>query len=328
LKFIITIDTEADDQWRRKKTVSVENLKYIPRFQELCDRYNFKPTYLCTYEIVDHSDFDGILNSYQKGGRAEIGSHLHPWTNPPYDNKYDTCDNIDKAAYPSELPLELFRNKLKKLTELIHLKTDKSPTSYRAGRWGFDASHIEVLLDLGYKVDSSVTPYVTWQNHKGNQQGGPDFRTTMNDPYMLNAMDVCKSGDSGLFEVPTTITSTNRLFDIKTLDRLFNKFRKLKTGRSISRKLSLDPKWFRPYPKINANELIRMYKTALRRNAPVIQMMFHSSELMPGGSPYNPTEESVELLFNKFEVLFSYIAKNGGHGITLTEYANEYNKQD
>lgn len=323
MKFIITIDTEADDQWNRNQLVSVENLKYIPRFQELCDRYNFKPTYLCTYEIVEHNDFDTILNQYQKEGRAEIGSHLHPWTNPPYDNAHDACEDTSKAAYPSELPLDLFRQKLEKLTKLIFLKTDENPTSYRAGRWGFDATHINVLLDLGYKVDSSVTPYVTWQNHQGNRRGGPDFRNATNDPYMLNNMDVCKNGNSVLFEVPTTITSTHRMFDVKILDRLFNRFRRLKIGRSISRRLSLDPVWFRPYPKNSANALIGIYKTALRRKSPVIQMMFHSSELMPGGSPYNPTEESVELLFNKFEELFSFIARNGGQGVTLTEYADE-----
>lgn len=43
--FIITIDTEGDNLWTYKKgnQVGVENIKYIPRFQELCNKFGFKP---------------------------------------------------------------------------------------------------------------------------------------------------------------------------------------------------------------------------------------------------------------------------------------------
>ena len=50
--FIITVDTEADNQWADPVPKTTENIKFIPRFQALCDRFGFKPTYLCPYEMV------------------------------------------------------------------------------------------------------------------------------------------------------------------------------------------------------------------------------------------------------------------------------------
>ena len=37
--FIITIDTEGDDQWNWKygSKITTENVKYLPRFQKLCN---------------------------------------------------------------------------------------------------------------------------------------------------------------------------------------------------------------------------------------------------------------------------------------------------
>ena len=39
--FIITIDTESDNQWDSSKNQTTENARFIPRFQELCEKYGF-----------------------------------------------------------------------------------------------------------------------------------------------------------------------------------------------------------------------------------------------------------------------------------------------
>ena len=46
---LITIDTEGDRLWSRPTTVETRNAEYLPRFQSLCERYGFKPTYLTNY---------------------------------------------------------------------------------------------------------------------------------------------------------------------------------------------------------------------------------------------------------------------------------------
>ena len=52
MQFIITIDTEGDNQWDGGRPESVDNLRFVPRFQDLCDKYGFPPTYLCTYDVI------------------------------------------------------------------------------------------------------------------------------------------------------------------------------------------------------------------------------------------------------------------------------------
>ena len=51
-KFIITIDTEGDNLWNPvcvrsgMREITVKNSEYLERFQLLCEKYKFIPTYL------------------------------------------------------------------------------------------------------------------------------------------------------------------------------------------------------------------------------------------------------------------------------------------
>ena len=83
MKFIITVDTEADNQWTRPSRETVDNIFFLFRFNELCKRFNLLPTYLITYEVACNTKAVSLLKSFQIEG-AEIGAHLHPWTTPPF----------------------------------------------------------------------------------------------------------------------------------------------------------------------------------------------------------------------------------------------------
>ena len=50
--FLITIDTEGDNLWSHHKNITTLNAKFIPRFQDLCESYGLKPTYLVNYELA------------------------------------------------------------------------------------------------------------------------------------------------------------------------------------------------------------------------------------------------------------------------------------
>jgi hypothetical protein len=53
--------------------------------------------------------------------------------------------------------------------------------------------------------------------------------------------------------------------------------------------------------------------------APVLNMTFHSSELMPGGSPYNKTEKSIEDLYLRLDGFLSSLRSDGVRSVTLSE---------
>jgi hypothetical protein len=318
MKLIITIDTEGDNQWDRSLPRSIENVRFIPRFQDLCERYGFAPTYLCTYDVAAAQHFDEVLLPLSKTARAEIGAHLHPWTSPPF-SPWDKRGTT--PAYPSELPPGLFARKLECLTELLAVKLGHSPTSYRAGRWGLSAAHIPVLLRLGYIVDCSVTPLMTWVD-PGARERGQDFSAAPAQPYFIAWGDPARRGTSRLLEVPVTILYVNGMMRrSRVLRAAYGRYRKTPFARLLNRVFTVAPQWFRPFPDMTVDRLRAVHHAASHLALPAIEMMFHSSELMPGGSPHNPTKDAVEYLYERLDTLLAYLSAEGVQGTTLSGFA-------
>ncbi len=325
MKLIITIDTEGDNQWDPSRPRSTANIRYIPRFQALCDRYGFPPTYLCTYDVAEDPAFDEILVPLHQSGHAEVGAHLHPWTNPPIDARWDSGEAA--AAYPSELPAGVFARKLECLTTLLTTKLGAAPRSYRAGRWGLSAAHIPILLHLGYIVDCSVTPLVNWRD-RGARERGQDFSAAPVGPYFMAWGDPAREGSSGLLEVPVTILYTNTVMRRAPLLRAaYARYRKASPARLLNRMFWIAPQWFRPFSDMSVAKLKAVYETARRLELPALEMMFHSSELMPNGSPHNTTVEAVDDLFQRLEHTFAHLAEQRVEGITLSAFAEPLRRQ-
>jgi hypothetical protein len=324
VKFIITIDTEADNQWGPALSQETENLRFIPRFQALCDRYRFPPTYLCTYEVAAAPAFGEILLPLHASGRAEIGAHLHPWTTPPF-SRWDRGQSA--PAYPSELPLGVFARKLESLTGLLASKTGSRPRSYRAGRWGLSAAHIPLLIEHGYIVDCSVTPLVRWTD-RGARECGQDFTSAPVTPYFMAWGDPAREGTSSLLEVPVTILHTNALMRRSPLlQGVYRRSRRRTVARLLNRSFVIAPQWFRPFSDMSVARLRSVFETAGRLSLPVIEMMFHSSELMPKGSPHSPNEAAVEHLFERLEGTFALLAREGVEGTTLASFAQPISRE-
>lgn len=82
-KLLITIDTEADNQWDVSNGISTENTLFLPRFQELAENYGFVPTWLTNWEMCQDDRFVKYMKPKNDLGKCEIGMHLHAWNNPP-----------------------------------------------------------------------------------------------------------------------------------------------------------------------------------------------------------------------------------------------------
>lgn len=310
MKFVITVDTEADNQWKVGQPVTTENLEYLERFQKLCEKYDFKPTYLITYEIAK-DERSVVLGEWQAAGLAEVGTHLHPWTNPPGD------DPNGGHSFPSELTDDELKAKLESLTNLIN-ENFGQPTSYRAGRWGFDTRQPKLLEELGYIVDCSVTPGVSWAKTKGRDEMGPDFRAYTARPHMLP--------DTNVLEVPMTIIDTGIL---GKMDGVFARaYNGMREGflKKVFNKLYFNKRWLRIFPESDKYDWVPVLNAAKRDGLDVVEFMIHSSELMPGGSPYSKTEESVEKIYANLEAMFKQFSDRGVEGVTLSQYAREYSQ--
>jgi hypothetical protein len=320
MKFILTIDTEADNQWDFGRELSVENIKYVPRFQVLCEKFNIKPVYLVTSEVCDDNFAKEIFKDYISANKAEIGSHLHVWTTPPFEDKDGFRFNDFNHAFANEIPNELLSEKIKHLTGQVESSFGIKPLSFRSGRYGFNEDLAKILIDNNYIIDSSVTPYVSWSDYqviKGSV-GGPDFIDKTPFPYYYNFQR------GSLFEVPVTILPTK--FPLNRNNSLAVRYFRNVDDRfvlKVFRKLFFrnQPLWMRPLPWMNIDLFDELLNEAIKTDLPFIVMMFHSSELMPGCSKYRPDKGSVETLYDILEKFFILLKNKNIDSVTLTEAA-------
>ena len=318
--FLITIDTEGDDIWGRHATVTTENSRFLPRFQALCAKHGFKPTYLTNYEMVVDPRYQEFGRSVLRTNEGEIGLHVHPWNSPPIASSGP--ETRGDHVYLFELPDDLLRAKVATLTDLLRDVFQIQPTSHRAGRWGFDERVARVLVEAGYLVDCSVTPGVSWKRHKGDSEGGggTDYTGFPREPYFLDLDDIRRPGSSPMLEVPVTIRP-NYPSPVRTLHRAFEHGR---IGKLVRRFFGAPLSWLRPTGR-NLDSMLSVVDWAFAEKAPVIEFMLHSSELMPGGSPTFRTAEQIEILYAHLEKLFGRLAENGARGLTLSEFRTAWN---
>ena len=95
-KFIITIDNEEDNQWNPEAAETTENAKFLIRFQELCNFFDFKPVYLTTYHMAHDPIFVDFAKTALQKNQCEIGMHLHAWSTPP---EYDLQQTSNERSY-------------------------------------------------------------------------------------------------------------------------------------------------------------------------------------------------------------------------------------
>jgi hypothetical protein len=308
---LVGVDTEADDQWSRRGRAasSVRNAERLPGLQSLFEEHGARPTYLVTHEMATRPESAAILRELARSGRCEIGTHLHPWSSPPF-RPQDLVDH----TYPHNLPPELLERQLTELTQVIEAGLGVRPTTYRAGRNGFDHRSLRLLEGLGYTVDTSVDPLFNERTKRGMVfAGAPLF------PYRPDYADVRRAGAARLLEVP--ISSATLPFLPKSLEAAYARLKPI-PWRGALRRLGLRPVWLRPSYTPLADMLAFARALAARR-APCFNVIFHSSEVLPGGSPYTPDEASVGRFLDDLRRLLDALRELGGVGRTCAEFAAE-----
>ena len=292
----VTIDTEpdCDVNWRRSQPLTFESVTFgIGQIlRPIWDKFGIKPVYFVSPEVVENDSCCHVLKD-EVGRGAEIGTHLHSEYIGP-QKKYEdiagtASDEFPCYAYDTGVESAKIRN----LTEMIEKKFGARPVSYRAARYGADLDTIKALEKLGYKVDSSVTPGISWQ-----KQGGPDHSRAPRQPYFISSTDYYSPGNGTILEVPITISGKRFLF----LPERWVYYR-----------------WLRP-TLMTAFEMKMLVAEFVRSYAePVLNLMFHSMEVLPGKTPFVKTKLGQRMYLNRLTSILRYIMKTGFESKTLTE---------
>ena len=213
----------------------------------------------------------------------------------------------------------VMRDKIRFMTDLLEDRFQRKIRSHRAGRWGLNAVYARLLVEHGYLADCSVTPHISWAEYLGdpNGQGGPDFTRFPQQPYFVDLDQLDRLGDSPLLEVPVSVIET----------RYARSNARMKSSPKWLRRISrrIWPPILSMIPRDNRRSFRHM-RTIMRHTAdrcrPCVMLATHSSELMPGGSPFFPTARSIERLYRRLEILFASAAKEF-RGMTLSEFRKE-----
>jgi len=317
MKLIITIDTE-ENTWNRYSATDnpVDNVEGLIPLQRIFDEYGFRATYLVTYPVATNPGSVEILTGILEQGMCEIGMHCHPWNTPPFDGqgpirKQDTmlCN----------LPADLVHQKL----SAHHLAICKNfgivPVSFRAGRWGFGPAVAGALCSLGYRVDSSVTPYVSWKNDHG-----PDFTEYPPDLFRFTSKGLADQDPLGpLLEVPVTIGFLQSNFKrsrsfLSAVERC--RLHRFRIGGILALLGLLNRVWLSP-EMTNAANMIRLSRQMEKLGYPLLNLTFHSPSLQDGFSQFVSSPQEEVQFYRQLRMFFDFVLSQGWESKTLAELA-------
>jgi hypothetical protein len=304
---LVGIDTEGDNQWdaEARRNQRFENIYALSRLHELFERHGARPTYVITHPVASDPRSAEVLRGLLARGNCEIGAHHHAWETPPC-----TAADVARHPYASMLPREQFDAQLVALTAAISAATGRAPVSYRSGRFGFSADHVAALERCGYLVDSSVAP-LFYESHKG----GPEFVEAPLTPYFLAYDSATEAGSSGVLELPISVALNRRL--PKAIQYAYARAPKPYTTKRILRGLRLlRMRWLRPsYSSVD--DMMALARDLARRNEPLLNLLFHSSEGIVGGSPYNRTQAELDAFCDRLERFVAFATREL-HAVPVT----------
>jgi hypothetical protein len=316
----ITIDVEPDcsKNWQYSSPLSFNGVtKGIgKRLQPLFDHYELIPTYLINNVVLEDNP---SINFFEKlKGRFELGTHLHPEFMEPQKQFFDYSGKSGKANccfYPPEIE----RRKIIGITSLFEKKFGYKPTSFRAGRYSAGANTIKTLAELKYKVDTSITPHIRWDD--ATRESPVDFTNAPEQPYFTSNESIVKADINGkILQVPITIGLTKRSLAKELLSSIAGLRYKMRHCK---------PVWLRPYytSADNMKLLVDLFTKKYQQNKIVVfNMMFHNVEVLPGLSPYTTSQKDCINYLKDLEKFFSFCNGSNIEGIALSELYHVYRK--
>lgn len=311
LSLLVGIDTESDNQWdaAARERPRFENIYALPKLHAALQRHGVRPTYLITYPVATDRRSADVLRQLSREGDCEIGAHHHAWETPP-------CfpEDARRHMYALQLPIDRFEAQLTHLVDAVASASGRRPAAYRSGRFGFSPMHVSSLERAGFRIESSIAP-LFYEAHKG----GPDFVDAPLRPYFLSYDDAVKPGTSDLLELPLSVALNRRL--PRTFERLYARAPKPYTTKRILRRLGLlKIVWLRPsYSSLE--DMTRLARVIEASGVPLLNVLFHSSEAIVGGSPYNRTEAELQAFMDRLERFLAFATGElGAQPTTFSEF--------
>lgn len=317
---IISIDVECDKGpgWKIQRPLSFSSvLGAIPdTLAPLFRSRDIPATLLLSPEVIRSRECADMLCSHIDPD-TELGTHLHAEFIEP-----QSLFNCNKTSFmQNQYKPNIEFEKLQNLTRLFIDTFGKSPTSFRAGRFGLSKHTLKFLCELGYIADTSVAPFMHWKNQI-HFYGAPTL------PYFPNLSDPLQTGKADIVEIPLTIG--NRIWErFPTLSKTVPDY-PLFWGilrKHLRMERLFKSVWLRPTFS-TFKEMKTLIQRTIKRNANkhtlYFNIMFHSVEFSLGCSPYSGSIARIELLQKRLDSILGYMQDLDTKFLTLSEAAERF----
>lgn len=307
-KLLVVVDTEEEFDWSKphsRAETRVDHIKQQGRAQSIFERYGVRPTYVVDYPIASQESGYRLLREWLVDGKCQIGAHLHPWVNPPFDEELSV-----RNSYPGNLPAALEKEKLARLTDMIEANFGRRPTVYRAGRYGIGPATGAILEELGYEVDTSVVPFTDFR-----RDHGPDFSAFDGGPFWF--------GPRGrILELPLTVAWHGQLsaLGMRLQPSLMSNLGLWLHLPGLLARLQLLERIRLTPEGASFEELKRLTDTMIAAGERLFVFSYHSPSVVPGNTPYVRDESELQRFLGVIERYCDYFrGVCGGEGSTPHE---------
>ncbi len=300
-RFAVFVDTEEEFDWAKpqsRDSVATSHIAHLHEFQALADAHGIEPCYLIDYPVASTPAAADIIRGLVDGGRCSVGTQLHPWVNPPFDEEVNTFN-----SFVGNLPIALERAKIAALTAQIEHITGVRPISYRAGRYGIGPNTAALLEEFGYRADMSVRPTFDYSH-----EGGPDFSKSSAKPYW--------TGPTGsLLELPLGVSFTGALrrFGCALYGKGKGRAVSLMARSGLLSRVALTPE---DMPVRDVKEAI---SAMLDDGLDYLSFSFHSPSVAPGHTPYVRNSAELSDFYLWWDQILSFLEHRGVKPIGLQD---------
>jgi hypothetical protein len=318
---VITVDAE-EDQWGPAPwgAASATNIEEIPKLQRLFNDHHIVPTYLLTYPIAQDEQAAAVFRDLLESGQCEIGMHCHPWNTPPYQEIMSRHNSM-LCNLPASLQLE----KVQRLHEILCKQFGRTPIAFRSGRWGFGNETAGILARLGCRVDTSITPYTSW-----TASGGPDFSGYSPHTFAFSSGDPSRNDPDGdMLEIPVTIGyvgggSFSRCHELRT--KLSKPpFQQLHVAGVLAKLGLVRAVWLSPERETPAH-LIRLMRQSMREGCRLVNLVFHSSSLKVGCTPFVRTPDEKKRFLTSLSTILEFCRGSGVKIVPLSHATQSFRR--
>lgn len=269
-RFTILVDTEEEFDWNaplERANHSVSAVAALPEAHRRFADRGVPLTYMVDYPIATDPQAVDILRGVTADGVSAIGTQLHPWVNPPFEEALTQAN-----SFAGNLPESLEAAKIDVLTETITSSFGTPPRAFRAGRYGIGPATLGLLAARGYRLDSSVRP-----GYEYLDEGGPDFGAIGAHAY--------RAGPGGaIIELPLTTVFTG--FVRGGGVGLYRALGRIPKGKGVFARAHLLSRVALTPEEMPLAEVLEAIAVAVGEGLRLLNFSFHSPSVAPGHTPY------------------------------------------